>query len=58
MSRRFRTWNVGSMYRAGSLMTVLRKLSTYMLYSGGRAMAPNQQENTHFCIGRGMRIMN
>jgi hypothetical protein len=28
---RFGTWNLGSLYRAGSLMTVLRELSRYRL---------------------------
>jgi hypothetical protein len=28
---RFRLWNVRSLYRAGSLMTVLRELSRYKL---------------------------
>jgi hypothetical protein len=31
MDMRFGTWNVQSMYRAGSLMTVLRELSRYRL---------------------------
>jgi hypothetical protein len=32
---RFGTWNVRSMYRAGSLMTVSRELSTYKLDLAG-----------------------
>jgi exonuclease III len=31
MDMRFGTWNVRSLYRAGSLMTVSRKLSRYRL---------------------------
>jgi exonuclease III len=31
MDMRFETWNIGSLYRAGSLMTVSRKLSRYRL---------------------------
>jgi hypothetical protein len=32
MNMRFRTWNVISLYRIGSLMTVAKQLSKYMLY--------------------------
>jgi hypothetical protein len=49
------TWNVRSLYRAGSLKTVSRELARYKL--DGRA-APNLRENTHFSMERGMRIMN
>jgi exonuclease III len=31
MDMRFGTWNVGSLYRAGSLMTVSRDLTRYKL---------------------------
>jgi hypothetical protein len=31
MDMRFGTWNVKSLYRAGSLMTVSRELATYKL---------------------------
>jgi exonuclease III len=31
LSMKFGTWNVRSLYRVGSLMTVLRELSRYML---------------------------
>jgi exonuclease III len=31
MDMRFGTWNVRSLYRAGSLMTVLRELARYKL---------------------------
>jgi exonuclease III len=31
MDMRFGTWNIRSMYRVGSLMTVLRELSRYRL---------------------------
>jgi hypothetical protein len=31
MDMRFGIWNIRSLYRAGSLMTVLRELSTYRL---------------------------
>jgi hypothetical protein len=31
MDMRFGTWNVGSLYRAGSLMTVAKEISKYKL---------------------------
>jgi hypothetical protein len=34
MDMRIRLWNVGSLYRAGSLMTVSKELSRYVRYSG------------------------
>jgi hypothetical protein len=61
---RLGTWNVRSLYRAGSLVTVSKELSKYRLdlvacrRSDGRAVAPNEQENTHFSKERGMRIMS
>jgi hypothetical protein len=48
----------------GSLMPVLRELPKYKLdlvgvhEVDGRVVAPNQQENTHFCMERGLRAMN
>jgi hypothetical protein len=51
---RFGTWNVRSLYRAGSLKTVSRELARYKLdlvecrRSDGRAVAPKLRENTHF----------
>jgi hypothetical protein len=33
MNMRFGTWNVRSLYRAGSLVTVSKELSKYKLYS-------------------------
>jgi hypothetical protein len=35
MDIRFGTWNVRSLYRAGSLMTVSRKLARYKLHLVG-----------------------
>jgi hypothetical protein len=64
MDIRFGLWNVRSLYRAGSLMTVLRELSRYVRVSGstgnkmGRRWPTNLLENTHFSTERGMRIMN
>jgi hypothetical protein len=64
MDLRFGKWNVRSFYRAGSPMTVLRKLARYKLdlvgvqevrWEGG---GPNLRVNTHFSMERGMRIMN
>jgi hypothetical protein len=64
MDMRFELWNVRSLYRAGSLMTVLRDLSKYKLdlvaaqevrgEGGGTELAG---EYTFF-MARGMRIMN
>jgi hypothetical protein len=56
---RLGTWNVRSLYRAGLLVTVSKELSKYRLdlvgcRSDGRAVAPNEQENTHFSMERGM----
>jgi hypothetical protein len=57
---RFGTWNVRSLYRAGSLKTVSRELARYKLdlVGDGKAVAPNLRENTHFSMKREMRIMN
>jgi hypothetical protein len=55
MDMRFGLWNVRSLYRAGSLMTVLRELASYKLHLfSGRAVALNLQENTHFSMEKGM----
>jgi hypothetical protein len=54
MDIRFDTWNVRSLYRAGSLITVAKEISTNKLdlvgfrRSDGTRVAPNQQENIHF----------
>jgi hypothetical protein len=45
-----------SFYRAAWLMTASKQLSKYK--SDGTEVALNQQVNTDFTIGRGMRIMN
>jgi hypothetical protein len=61
---RFGTWNVRSLYRAGSLRTVAEEVSKYKLdllgvlevrWGGG---ALNQQANIHFYMEWGMKIMN
>jgi hypothetical protein len=52
MDMTFVLWNVRSLYRAGSLMTVSRELARYKLDLVG------VQENTHFSMERGMTIMN
>jgi exonuclease III len=58
MDMRFGTWNIRSLIRAGSLMTVLREISRNRLDLVGlqevrcEAMAPHQQENTHFSMER------
>jgi hypothetical protein len=56
MDMRFGTWNVRSLYRAGSLKTVCRELARYKLdlwqfrRSDGRAVVPNLREYTHFSM--------
>jgi hypothetical protein len=57
---RFGTWNVRSLYRAGSLKTVSGELARYKLdlVEWRRSEAPNLRENTHFSMERGMRIMS
>jgi hypothetical protein len=50
MDMRFGTWNVGSPYRAGSLMTVAKEISKYEIDLGGyrrsdgTGVAPNQHQ--------------
>jgi hypothetical protein len=59
MDVRFGAWNVRSLYRASSLMMVVKEQSRYKLVlSDGTEVVPNQQANIHFCIERGMRIRN
>jgi hypothetical protein len=64
MDMRSVLWNVRSLYRAGSLMTVSRELARYKLdlvgvqevrWEGGGTEPAG--ENTFF-FGKGMRIMN
>jgi hypothetical protein len=64
MDKRFELWNVKSLYKAGTLITVLKELARYRLdlvgvqevrWEGGGL---NLGENTHCSIERGMRIMN
>jgi exonuclease III len=65
MDMRFGTWNVRSLYRAGSLKTVLRELARYKLdlvgvqeirwQGGGTEPA---REYTFFFMEKEMRIMN
>jgi hypothetical protein len=56
----FGTWNIRSLYRVGSLMTVSREPFIYRLDLVGvqKSVAPNQQEYTHSSMERGMRRMN
>jgi hypothetical protein len=69
MDMRFGTWNVRSLYRAGSLMTVAKKKKeekknqniNYIQWeyrSYGTRVALNQQANIFFSMERAMRIMN
>jgi exonuclease III len=64
MDMRFSTWNIRSLYRAGTLMTVSRELSRYKLdFVGvqevrweGSGTAPAGEYT--FSMERGMRTMN
>jgi hypothetical protein len=64
MDMRFGLWNVRSLYRAGSLMTVSSKLARYKLdlvgvqvsWEGGGTEPTG--ESTHFSMEREIRIMN
>jgi hypothetical protein len=62
MDMRFGTWNVRSLYRAGSLRTVAEEISKYKLdlvgAPDGAEVALNQQVIIHFSMERGMKIMN
>jgi hypothetical protein len=64
MDMRFGTWNVRSLYRAGSLITVATEIAKYKLdlvrvqEDGWDGVALNHQANIHFSMERGMRIMN
>jgi exonuclease III len=53
---RFGTWNVRSLYRAGSLRAVAEGISKYKLDLVG--VQEVQQANIHFSMERGMKIMN
>jgi hypothetical protein len=62
---RLGTWNVGNLYKAGSVTTVAKEISKYKsdlvgVYrrSDGTEVAPNHQANIHVSMERGMRIMN
>jgi exonuclease III len=64
MDTRFRTWNVRSLYRAGSLVAVSRELSKCELdlvavqevrwEDGGTELTGEYI----FCVAKGMKIMN
>jgi exonuclease III len=64
MDMRFGSWNVQSLYRAGSLMTVVRAISKYKLDLVGVQEVRWDREGTkpavniHFSMERGMRIMD
>jgi hypothetical protein len=63
MEMRFGTWNVRSLYRAGSLVTVSKELSKYKLdfvrvqarWEGGGAVITRR---IHFSTKKGMRAMS
>jgi exonuclease III len=54
---RFSTWNVRSLYRAGSLPTDAKKISKYELDLVGVQEVRWKRTST-FSMERGMRIMN
>jgi hypothetical protein len=65
MDMRFGTWNIRSLYKAGSVVTVLKELSKYKLdlvgvkevrWEGGGT--ERAREYTFFSMEKGMRIMN
>jgi hypothetical protein len=64
MAMRFGTWNVRSMYRAGSLRAVAEEMVKYKFGLGGymrsglTVMASHQQEIIDFSIERGMKIID
>jgi hypothetical protein len=58
MDMRYATWNVRSMYRAGSLRAVAEEISKYKLNLVGVQEAQNQQANIHFSMEKGMKITN
>jgi exonuclease III len=62
MDMRFGTWNVKSLYRAGSLTTVARELAKLDLQGVQEVRwdrgETNQQTIIHFSMEKGMRIMN
>jgi hypothetical protein len=58
MGMKLGTWNVRSLYRAGSLMTIARFSGREYRRSDGTEVSPIQQANMHFSMERGMRIMN
>jgi hypothetical protein len=63
MDMRYGAWNVRSLYRVGSQVSVSKELSKYKLYLMGvqevsrRAVAVSQQENILFSTEKGMIIM-
>jgi hypothetical protein len=58
MDMRFGTWNVRSMYRAGSLRAVGEVRFSGNRMSDGMEVALNEQANIHFSMDKEMKIMN
>jgi hypothetical protein len=56
MDMRFGGWNVRSLYWVGEL--VYQRIIKRLIRFNGSAVAPNQQENTHFSMEKGMRTIN
>jgi hypothetical protein len=61
---RLDTWNVRSLYRAGSLMAVAKEITEYVIFSGstrgqmGQSWYQTRRQIYIFSMERGMRIMN
>jgi hypothetical protein len=64
MDTRLGTWNVGSVYMAGSLRAVAEEIGKFKSdlvgyrRSDWTEVAPNLQANIHFSMERGIRIIN
>jgi hypothetical protein len=64
MDTRFRTWNVRSLHRTGSLKTVARELGKYKLALVGlqeadrKRVALNGQRIIHFSVEKAMGIIS
>jgi hypothetical protein len=64
MDMRFDTWNIRSLYRVGSLITVSKELSRYRLDLVGvqegrwEGSVTPPEGRTHFSMKRGVRTMD
>jgi exonuclease III len=64
MDMKFRTWNVRSLYRSGSLKTVEKELGKYKLDLPGvqevrwKESATERTDGCIFCMEKGTRIIS